>query len=87
MNKPVTIKPLTIKIEGYTDKEIQYSTAAAMLHSSELQPNLKDLNIEPLPLDYRYRNNRKIDVKIAILPQGLNHPTISCVMCNTTSQH
>ena len=46
VKKPVTIKPnSTVQILGYTDKEIPYSTTTAMLHSSVLQLNWRNLEI------------------------------------------
>ena len=48
VRNPVTIKPnTTIQIPGYIEKEIPYKATPAMLHSSELQPNWKDLEIAP----------------------------------------
>ena len=64
--KPVTIKPNTsTQITGYLDKELPYSTTTAMLHSSVLQPNWKDLEIEPGLIQYTYGGNGIINVQIA----------------------
>ena len=66
MTKPVTIKPnSTIQILGYNDKEIPYSTTTAMLHYSVLQPNWRDLEIEPGLIEYQYNNNGIINIQVA----------------------
>lgn len=66
VKKPVTIQPnSTVQILGYTDKEIPYSTTTAMLHYSVLQPNWRDLEIEPGLIQYQYNNNGIINVQVA----------------------
>ena len=68
VKKPVTIKPnSTIQILEYTDKEIPYSTTTAMLHSSVLQSNWRDLEIEPGLIQYQNNNNGIINVQVAIV--------------------
>lgn len=65
-NKAITVPPNSyVTVKGYLDKEIPYNDTSVILQSSPLAIDHPDFDIEPGMINYQYKRNGPIDVRIS----------------------
>ena len=66
----ITILPNnSIEAEGYLDNEIPYKSTSSIIQSTDLAEH-KDISTETTPLNYNYKKNGTITVRLSNLTRG-----------------